>query len=59
LFIYNDCKDAGGRATQEQLPRRKNRRVAGYVTILTTKEINKKTSKWGVFFVGNRLGTMD
>ena len=39
--------------------RRKNRRVAGYVTILTTQEINKKTSKWGVFFVGNRLGTMD
>jgi hypothetical protein len=55
FFIFNDCMDAGGRAMQEQLPRRKNRRVVGYVTILTTQEINKKASKLGIFFVGNCL----
>ncbi len=33
----------------------KNRRVAGYVTILTTQRMNKKTSDLGIFFVENRL----
>jgi len=35
--------------------RRKNRRIASYVTIFTTQKMDKKTSKLGTFFAGNRL----
>ncbi len=40
---------------QEQLPRRKNGRIAGYATIFTTQQTDKKTSQVGIFFAGNRL----
>jgi len=39
----------------EQLPRRKNRRIASYVTIFTKQKMDKKTRKLGIFFAGNRL----
>ena len=55
LFTFNDCMDAGGRATQEQLPRRKKGRIASYATLFTTKKMDKKTSKLGIFFAENRL----
>jgi len=35
---------------QVQLPRRKKRRIGGYVTLFTTQKRVKKTSKWGIFF---------
>ena len=50
--------DAGGRATQEQLPRRKKGRIASYATLFTTKKMDKKTSKLGIFFAGNRLNKL-
>jgi len=59
LSIYNDCKDAGGRATQERLPRRKKGRIAGYATLFTTQKMGKKTSQLGIFFAGNRLRLMN
>ena len=40
---------------QEQLPRRKKGRIAGYVTLFTTQTMDKKTGKLGIFFAGNRL----
>ena len=55
LFIVNDCKDAGCRATQEQLPRRKEGRIASYESNFTTLKMNKKISKSDIFIVGNRL----
>jgi len=36
--------------------RRKNRRIASYVTFFTTLKMGKKASKLGIFFAGNRLG---
>ncbi|TAN68703.1 MAG: hypothetical protein EPN17_08615, partial [Methylobacter sp.] len=39
----------------EQLPRRKNGRIASYATIFTTQQTGKKTSQVGIFFAGNRL----
>ena len=35
--------------------RRKKGRIASYATLFTTQKMGKKTSKLGVFFVGNRL----
>jgi ankyrin repeat protein len=35
--------------------RRKKGRIAGYVTLFTTQKMDKKTSKLGIFFAGNRL----
>jgi hypothetical protein len=35
--------------------RRKKGRIASYVTLFTTQEMDKKTSKMGIFFAGNRL----
>jgi len=55
LPIFNDCMDAGGRAMQEQLPRRKKGRIASYVTLFTTRKMGKKTSKSGIFIAGNSL----
>jgi hypothetical protein len=43
------------RATQEQLPRRKNWRIKSYATILTTRNMTKKASKSAMFFAGNCL----
>ena len=37
--------------------RRKQGRIASYVTLFTTKKMDKKTSKLGIFFAGNRLKT--
>ena len=37
--------------------RRKKGRIAGYVTLFTTREMDEKTSKLGIFFAGNRLCT--
>jgi|GEM_PF-6133417 len=39
--------------------RRKNRRIARYVTIFTTQKMDKKTSELGIFFAGNRLSKRD
>ena len=35
--------------------RRKKGRIASYVTLFTTLKMDKKTSKLGIFFAGNRL----
>jgi hypothetical protein len=35
--------------------RRKKGRIASYVTLFATQEMDKKTSKLGIFFAGNRL----
>jgi len=40
---------------QEQLPRRKKGRIASYVILFTTQKMDKKASKLGIFFAGNRL----
>jgi len=37
--------------------RRKKGRIASYATLFTTQKMDKKTSKSGIFFVGNRLGS--
>ena len=37
--------------------RRKKGRIASYVTLFTTQEMDKKTSKLGIFFAGNRLSS--
>jgi len=47
--------DAGGRAMQEKLQRCEKRRIVSYLTIFTTQKMDKKTSRVGIFFVGNRL----
>ncbi|TAN68560.1 MAG: hypothetical protein EPN17_08895 [Methylobacter sp.] len=39
----------------EQLPRRKNGRIASYATIFATQETGKKTSQLGIFFARNHL----
>jgi hypothetical protein len=55
LFIFNHCNDAGGRATQEQLPRHKKWRIVDIADLFTTLKMDKKTSMAGIFFAGNRL----
>jgi hypothetical protein len=35
--------------------RRKKGRIASYVTLFTTQKMDKKPSKLGIFFAGNRL----
>ena len=45
--MFNDCMDAGGRAMQEQLPRRKKGRIAGYVTLFTTQKMDNKDQQVG------------
>jgi len=51
LSICNDCMDAGGRTMQEQLPRRKKRRIVSYVNLSSTQKMDNKTRKLGIFFV--------
>ena len=46
-----------GRTMQEQLSRRRNRRIAVYVTIFTRYKTNKKTSKMSGLFVASCLSS--
>jgi hypothetical protein len=43
--------DVGGRTMQEQLPRRKKRRIVSYVNLSSTQKMDNKTRKLGIFFV--------
>jgi hypothetical protein len=43
--------DAGDKTVQEQLPRRKKRRIVSYVNLSSTQKMDNKTRRLGIFFV--------
>jgi hypothetical protein len=43
--------DAEDRTKQEQLPRLKKRRIVSYVNLSSTKKMDNKTRRLGIFFV--------